>query len=240
VRPDYAAAYGRLYTHHWWWRSREEIIVECLMRLSPPGGFGEILDVGCGDGLFFPRLRRFGRPQGVEMDETLVTPRDRRQDPIHIGPFDATFAPGVRFGLILMLDVIEHVADDVGAVRHAVGLLAPGGVVVITVPAFQPLWTAHDELNRHRVRYTRRTFGRVAKSAGLRIHDARYLFQWTVPVKLLVRAKERVLGAADAPPSIPARWVNNLLFRLTRLEAATYGRLPLPFGSSLLVVGAAR
>src|SRR4029077_1835982 len=110
----------------------------------------------------------------------------------------------------------------------------------ITVPAFPALWTAHDDLNRHVVRYTRRTFARTAERAGLRIEGTRYLFQWLILPKLLVRAKERAFGARPHPPSVPPRWVNETLRGLTRLESATYGRLPLPFGSSLLVVGRPR
>lgn len=240
MRPEYAAAYRDLYTRHWWWRSREEIVVRWLRRLAPPAGFGCILDVGCGDGLFFERLREFGRPQGVEMDAGLVTELGRRRGPIHVGPFDDSFQPDLRFGLVVMLDVVEHFDDDVAGVRRAVELLAPAGLVLITVPAFPALWTAHDELNRHVVRYTRRTFARTAERAGLRIDRTRYLFQWMMLPKLLVRAKERVLGASPDPPSVPPRWVNETLRSLTRLESATYGKLPLPFGSSLLVVGRRR
>jgi len=53
VEPDYAAYYHHLYRYHWWWRAREAVIVAWLRRLVPAGGFGPILDVGCGDGLFF-------------------------------------------------------------------------------------------------------------------------------------------------------------------------------------------
>lgn len=240
MRADFAAVYGRLYAEHWWWRAREDVILGWLRRLAPASGFRNILDVGCGDGLFFDRLREFGEPWGVELDAGLVTDAGRRKGHIHVGPFDATFEPGVSFGLILMLDVVEHLADDVAAIRRALTLLAPGGLVIITVPAFRVLWTAHDDMNRHLVRYTRRTFARVAEQAAFRILHARYLFQWTFPAKLLVRLKEHMLTPAARPPALPPPWLNRALYRLTRLEEATWGRLPLPFGSSLLVVGVPR
>ncbi|HJQ85545.1 MAG TPA: class I SAM-dependent methyltransferase [Candidatus Binatia bacterium] len=240
MRPDYAVAYQRLYREHWWWRAREDLIVGWLRRLVPPGGFGPILDVGCGDALFFDRLRELGEPQGVEMDPSLVTDAGRRRGPIHVGSFDETFRPGTRFGLVLMLDVIEHFAADVESLRRALDLLAPGGTIVITIPAFPVLWTSHDVVNRHYTRYTRASFAAVAERAGLRVEHTRYLFQWTVPVKLAVRLKERLRPGPAPLPSVPAAPINRALYWLSRAEAASYGRLPLPFGSSLLVVGRQR
>jgi SAM-dependent methyltransferase len=237
VDREYATLYQDLYARHWWWRAREEAIVGWLARLVPPGGFGPILDVGCGDGLFFERLKAFGDPQGIEMDGLLVTDTGRGRGPIHLGPFDESFEPGLRFGLVLMLDVVEHLTDDVAGVRRALELLAPGGTVLITVPAFRALWTMHDEWNHHLTRYTRRSFTRVAGRAGLRIDHTRYLFQWTCPVKLAVRVKERLVRTRPPLPGVPPRWINRALYHLSRVELATYGRLPLPFGSSLLVVG---
>jgi SAM-dependent methyltransferase len=239
VQSDYAAIYHDLYARHWWWRAREEIILARLAHLAPPGGFGRILDVGCGDGLLLERLRAFGAPEGVEADASLVTDAGRRRGRIHVGPFDETFRPGTAFGLVLMLDVVEHFADDVAALRRARELLARGGVVLVTVPAFQALWTSHDVVNRHFRRYTRRSFGDAAARAGLRVDDARYLFQWMCPLKLAVRLKERLSPGPVELPGVPPPPVNRALLALSRVERRTYGRLPLPFGSSLLLVARA-
>lgn len=235
--PRYAAHYRRLYEEHWWWRARERVILAELERLRPPGGFGPILDVGCGDGLFLPRLAAFGDPEGVEPDAALLTDAGRRSGRIHVGPFDRTFQPDRRYGLILLLDVIEHVTDDRACLGHALALLAPAGAVVVTVPAFRVLWTAHDDVNHHVTRYTRRGFLRLAAEVGLRVDRVRYLFQFTAAAKLAARGKEALLGARPGLPAIPPPWANRLLDAAARLEERTLGRLPVPFGSSLLVVG---
>lgn len=232
----YAARYAHLYRHHWWWRARETIILDWLRRLRPPHGFGPILDVGCGDGLLFERLRDFGEPEGIEENPRLVTPEGRRHGPIHVGPFDASFAPARRYGLILLLDVLEH-TDDRTCLGRALALLAPGGRVLVTVPAFRTLWTAHDDLNQHRTRYTKATFARLATDTGLAIDAWEYLFQWTAVLKLGVRLKERLRPPTATPPAVPPRLVNGALRLAAQLERATWGRLPWPFGSSLLVVG---
>ena len=66
MREDYALAYRRLYQEHWWWRAREALLVRELSRLRLPPSGGRLLDVGCGDGLFFERLAEFGAVEGVE------------------------------------------------------------------------------------------------------------------------------------------------------------------------------
>jgi len=237
VEPGYAAYYRHLYEHHWWWRAREQIILAHLERLKPQGGFGPILDVGCGDGLFFEKLRALGEPEGVEEDASLVTPAGPARGPIHVGPFDDSFRPGRRYALVLLLDVLEHFRDDRACLRRAVDLLAPGGTVVITVPAFRALWTAHDDVNRHARRYTRVSLGRLAADSDLRIEHTEYLFQWTAVVKLAVRAKESVLGPGPELPPVPGRLVNGALRTAAVVEHALLHRLPVPFGSSLLAIG---
>lgn len=236
MQPEYALRYRELYEKHWWWRAREDLILETLDRLFPHGAPGPILDVGCGDGLFFDRLERLGPVDGIEMDPTGVTPGGRWAGRIWVQPFDESFEPGRRYALVLMLDVLEHFEDPLRALRRAMGLLAPEGALVLTVPAFRALWTSHDELNRHFTRYTRASLSELAGRAGARVEEARYFFVWTSPLKLAQRLKESVSRARPETPRIPPPWLNRALYRLSRLEHRALGRLPLPFGSSLLAI----
>ena len=203
------------------------------------GRGGAVLDVGCGDGLFFDRLQEFGDVWGVEPAADLVSPDGPHRARITVAPFDERFQPGRRYALILMLDVLEHMPEPVRALRHALSLLEPGGTFLATVPAFNVLWTTHDDINHHYTRYTRASFGRLAREAGLRVDSARYFFHWTFPAKLATRAAELVLRPTPASPRVPPAWANESLYRLSLLEQRTLGRLPLPFGSSLMVVGGA-
>ena len=233
----YGSRYRRLYRHHWWWRAREEMILRHLAFYRPAEGFGRILDIGCGDGLFFDRLAEMGEPEGVEPEAGLVSPDGPWAGKIHVRPFDGSFRPSRGFGLVLMLDVLEHLKDDRGALGHAVSLLAEGGILVATVPAFEALWTRHDDLNHHFRRYRRPAFRRLARDAGLRLEICRYFFHWLVPLKLAVRAKESLLPAPPRPPDLPSPWLNSLFHRISTVEQALGSRLPFPLGSSLLAVG---
>jgi 2-polyprenyl-3-methyl-5-hydroxy-6-metoxy-1,4-benzoquinol methylase len=237
VEREYGERYRDLFEKHWWWRARTEYIVETLRRLQGQAGWTNILDVGCGDALFFDRLAEFGEVEGVEPSWELVNPDSPYRVGIHICAFDESFQPGKKYSLILMLDVLEHLDRPAAALRHAVDLLVPGGTFVATVPAFMALWTNHDVLNHHRIRYTKGTLREQVKGTGLLIVEERYLYHWTVPVKLGVRAAERILRLKPKPPKAADGWMNRIFYQMSRLEQKTLSRLPMPFGSSLLLVG---
>jgi SAM-dependent methyltransferase len=238
VDAEYARHYRALYEHHWWWRAREAAILDVLRRYHPPNGWRRVLDVGCGDGLFFESLTEFAAAvDGVEPTSALVTDAGRKLGTIYEVPFDERFVPGHRYGLIVMLDVLEHLDRPGPALAQAMDLLDSGGTVVITVPAFHALWTRHDEVNHHRTRYTRSTFAQMAEGAALEIDWTEYCFHWTFPVKLMQRAIETFIPGQPRPPSIPVAPINHLLYLASRLEHTLLAPLRLPFGSSLLVVG---
>jgi SAM-dependent methyltransferase len=236
VDAEYGQQYRDLYQRHWWWRAREAALIDLLNDLRPAGGWGRILDVGCGDGLFFDRLLEMGEVEGIEPDAALVDSRGPHAARIHVCPFDSRFRPARPYSLILMLDTLEHLDDAVGALRYAASLLADGGRLVVTVPAFMLLWTTHDVLNHHRTRYTESTFRSTALEAGLRIDRACYWFQWTFVAKLATRLVERIRRPTPASPTIPAAWFNRFLYRISRMEQRGLAGLHPPFGSSLVVV----
>jgi SAM-dependent methyltransferase len=201
--PAYGQRYRELYLRHWWWRARERVVLAHLDRVRPKDGWRRALDVGCGDGLFFPALRDYAASvEGVEPDAALVSRSAREDGTIHVQPFDASFAPDRTFDLVLFLDVLEHLDDPGAAVAHAASLMDPGGTLLVTVPAFRHLWTTHDDLNHHRTRYTRGAL--VALLAPHFALDAvRYFFRWVHPVKLAQRAAEAVHRPEPTAPAVP-------------------------------------
>jgi len=228
--------YRDLYNRHWWWRARTEFIVETLKRYQPPQGWGNILDVGCGDALFFERLSQFGSVEGIEPDAEAINSSNRYFRQIYNQPFDSNFRPGKRYSLILMLDVIEHLADPAAALEHLTTLLEPAGLVIATVPAFRILWTNHDLLNHHVERYTKSALDQLLQQSGLRVLESRYFYHWTFGAKLVVRAYERMTHAAPAPASVPSHVLNEFFYWLSRLEQKTLSQLQMPFGSSLMAI----
>jgi 2-polyprenyl-3-methyl-5-hydroxy-6-metoxy-1,4-benzoquinol methylase len=237
VDPEFIQRYGDIYRRHWLWRAREELILETLSRLEPTGGWQRILDVGCGDGLFFDRLLQLGEVEGVEPAAEVVSADGPHRSRIHIGPFDESFRPGRRYRLVLMLDVLEHLADPAPALRRALELLEPGGTLLATVPAFNLLWISHDALSHHLRRYTRRSFRILAREAGLEIRAEHYFLHWVFAARLAIRMLEGLSRPAAEIPRVPPAWLNRTLYWATRLEQKALSPLCLPFGNSLLVVG---
>jgi len=232
----YAQEYRELYERHWWWRAREDLILALLEEHVGARRPVSILDVGCGDGLFFEKLERFGPVEGIEMDPSGLDAKGRWAARIRVGPFDRSFQPGRRYGVILMLDVLEHLPDPSAALARAMDLLEPDGTLLITVPAFRMLWTSHDVLNRHHTRYTRGQVRRLVEVAGGRVIESRYFFLFTTPVKLAVRMREMALGGEPTVPVVPPGWANRALYRVSRIEQRVFSRVPAPFGTSLYAV----
>jgi SAM-dependent methyltransferase len=204
--------------------------------LRPQGNWGPILDVGCGEGLFFDRLSKFGEVEGVETNPSLVTKDNRWKHQIHVSAFDATFQTNKQYSLILMLDVLEHFPNPTVCLRRSEELLDSTGSLLITVPAFSCLWTTHDDLNHHVSRFTKKSLAELISGTGLRIHAFRYFFHWMFPVKMLVHYKEMCFRTDPVIPKVPARNVNALLYRLSILEQMVFSTVSLPFGNSLLAV----
>ena len=232
----YTKEYRLLHESHFWWRAREDFVQDILRSLAKEQGFGPILDVGCGDGLGFDVWRRYGEPEGVEPDAGALSCLGRSKGLVHQVPFGPAFSPGKRYGLILMLDSLEHMPDCGAVLGRARELLAADGWLLITVPAFLWLWTSHDDLNEHVTRFTKKTLRAELEAAGFQVATLRYFYQWLVPCKLAARAREHLGKRATRPPSLPPRWLNRLAYGLSRLEWSTYGRTFQMCGSSLLAL----
>ena len=229
---DYAAAYPRLFREHWWWRSRERILLRIIGRMVEGIDQPRILDVGCGAGLFFDALEPFGHVEGVESDADAVAGSGRWRSRITVGELSESGDP---VDLALLLDVLEHVPDPAALLSTVKARLSPRGQVLVTVPAFQCLWTSHDVLNHHVRRYTARGLSEALAAAGLATVSTRYLFPSLVLPKLATRVAEALTEPAPQVPSIPPAPINGAIQSWLALEDALLGWLP--FGGSVMAVG---
>lgn len=236
VQAYYAQRYRSLWDGHWWWRSRESLLVATIRRLASGRSIGRLLDVGCGDALFFDALARFGEVDGLEPDAALLGP-SRWRERVRVGALGPDFRPERPYDLVLMLDVLEHIADDRAALAAAFEATRPGGSLLVTVPALPWLWSRHDEANAHHRRYRRRGLAELLGSAGFAVESVRYFFAWTV-VPMLVRrwAAPAGRGTADHDVTIPPHAINRALAAYSRAEHALGRMIPWPIGSSLLAV----
>lgn len=238
---DYERQTHRAEDRHWWYRGRRTVLEEAIAGLGLPGA-ARVLDAGCGSGRNMIELSRLGSVTGVELSETSVAlARQRDAGEVVSGSvLEMPFADD-SFDLAVSLDVIEHLEDDLGALRELRRTVAPGGALLVTVPAYQWLWSGHDEINHHHRRYTRRSLQRVAERAGWTQARTTYFNSLLLPVAILLRVLDRVNRAKTTESSldlwIPPAPVNWLLERPLALEAALIGRGGrIPAGLSLLAV----
>lgn len=237
---SYAQQYRDLWEHHWWWRARTAYVRDWVRWLAARRRLDHILDIGCGDGLMFEILDEFGQVQGLESDGRLLSPENPARRRIENVPFDANYQNRRQFDLILMLDVLEHIADDREAIAHVHNLLKPEGLALLTVPALPCLWSRHDVANQHYRRYTRRSLGRLLAGQGWQILKLEYFSLWTIAPMLLRRLLVPAGAPSDAEPSyvvrIPPLGINRLAEAACRVEQLVGRVVPLPLGSSCLVI----
>jgi SAM-dependent methyltransferase len=231
--PEFGQAYRRLHETHFWFRARARIIGGELARLRLPRP-ARILDVGCGDGLYFPLLEPFGEVLGIETDRSLVASDNPRRERIRSESLADPYWNGRQFDLVTALDVIEHIEDDRAALARIADLLPAGGLVLLTVPAFPALWDRHDEINHHYRRYTKSSLLR-ALPASLQLISQRYLFPSLFAPKWIVARLNR-RNARIVQHRAPPAWLNRLGEAWLVGEDRLFRSLGAPVGSSLLAV----
>jgi len=221
---------------HWWFRGRLAVILAVLRHALPPRRL-RLLELGCGTGNVLCALSEFGVVVGMEAHPDLLAVARRRGVEARAGtlPDDLVVEPGWA-DVVLMLDVLEHLDDDVAALVTAQRALGDDGVLVVTVPACQWLWTAHDVALGHRRRYTAAELRRAVERAGFSVTRVTYFNTVLFPIVALVRVWHRLRRHAEHDLRRPVASVNRVLASLFALERFLAPRVRLPFGSSLLLL----
>lgn len=225
---------------HWWYRGRRRVLAAELAALELEPGT-PVLDAGCGGGQTLDLLAEYGQPAGVDPDPASVEQARARG---HLA-FEASLPvlpfADEQFGAATCLDVIEHLDDDTAALAELRRVVVSGGALIVTVPAFQALWSAHDEANEHRRRYRASTLKAVAARSGWRVERTTYFNALLLPPTAVVRFARR-LRRADADDarsdlSLTPRSLDGALEMPLRAEAALLRHgARLPLGLSLLAV----
>jgi SAM-dependent methyltransferase len=227
---------------HWWYRGRRRVLAAQLERLPVPRG-AAILDAGCGSGRTMDELARLGPVSGFDLNPLGVeAARLRGHSDVHAAAVEDIPHEDGSFELITCLDVLEHTADDVRSLRELRRVARPGGLLVATVPAYQALWSDHDEANHHYRRYRRASLRRAAIAAGWEPVSFTYFNSILLPAAAAVRVAQRATRRRRASPShsqlhMTSHRIDRVLEIPMRLEAALIRLgLRLPAGLSLLAV----
>lgn len=225
--------------HHWWYRGRRRIIRAELDRVPLPPR-ARVLDAGCGSGRTLEELEPYGEVYGIELDpEAAEVARSRGVGEVEVGRLEELPWEDATFDLITCLDVIEHTPDDGVTLRELRRVCKPGGWLLVTVPAYQALWSLHDDANHHFRRYGRRTLRAAALDAGWQLRRMTSFNSLLLAPAAVVRLAQRRSSGDRYTPDIrlgPA-WLNAMLERPLHIEASWLARgRTLPAGLSLMAM----
>jgi SAM-dependent methyltransferase len=233
---------------HWWYRGRRRILLPLLERYLAGGG-RRILDIGSGSGAMLLLLRRFGTVRGTESDPDLVRHARSQGLDIVVQDFPRQIPEG-RFDVVTLFDVLEHLEDDRAALASIHGLLEPGGLLFITVPALPWLYSTYDEASGHYRRYDRNLLLGRLRETGFRLLHRTHFNTLLLPLAVAARmfrlrpgnrpppasTCERLAALQDQDLRIPSPPVNELLALIFGAETSWASGPGLPTGVSLLAV----
>lgn len=226
-------------SRHWWFRARRRLLIQILADRVPAGA--RLLDVGCGTGFFLEAAATRYAVQGLDPSSVAVTYCHQR-GLLNVVEGTAERLPGEDaggpFDVVCLLDVIEHLDDDVAAVREAARVTRPGGRLLLTVPAHQWLWSPHDEINHHRRRYSRAGLVGALSAAGWANIEAAHFNFLLLPLAMAGIAAERLRrGPLRARLAVPPAPLNRLLEGIFSAEGYLLRGARIrgfPFGLSLV------
>ena len=244
--PHYFPTLAAVEREHYWFAARREVVRDALRAAVPDLAQRALFDLGCGTG----GLLRFLGDSGIALagacdayPESLAIVRRLVEAPLLLVD-EGRFPPlGPGYGLVSLFDVLEHIDDDTGTLRHIFSILEPGGVLVLTVPAHPFLFDEMDELAHHRRRYRGSDLGHKLRAAGFEVRRLTHFMAPLVPlvaVRWLVRAVSRGRRSAERRRMelrvVPG--LNRLMRAVLALERPLVRAGRLPFGSSLIAVAA--
>jgi len=235
---------------HWWFATRTRTILALLDQYA--GADRErrkVLDVGAGAGNMMHQLAQYGDIVGLEYNpKPILVAHERGFDVRQGSATDMPFTDN-SFDIVALLDTVEHIVDETTVLRECWRVTKPGGIMVVTVPAFMWLWSHNDVLNQHERRYTVPELKKKLSAVGWQVPYGSYNFTSIFPLSaglILLRKLTRTAPDMASPhfdddayqvEMEPApSWLNSLLDALGKVEVALLRRMSLPFGTSIITI----
>jgi SAM-dependent methyltransferase len=234
---------------YWWYVARRKIILSFVTELlessdHEAGARPRLLDYGCGTGINLVYFARLAEVYGVDVSvQAIDLCRQRGIKHVSLIEPDQPLDAFGQFDLITMLDVLEHLADDRQALRQMMPLLKPGAGLLVTVPAYEFLWSGEDYVSGHQRRYTRRSLAETFHSSGYSVVKLTYFNTLLFPLQVVTILWRRLFQPRSMYTTNLApmpRRLNSLLTSGMSSEARFLRRVNFPFGGSLLGYGQIR
>ena len=223
---------------HWWFVARRKII-DALINKSNFANNISIFEVGCGNGANLKFLSSHGQVTAIEKNSAaLANAKNKNIGTILQGelPYGIPEEVGGNFDLIVMLDVLEHIDEDGACLRELRSTIKNNGKLLLTVPAYQNLWSYHDEIHQHKRRYSISQLSSLLKNNGWKINYISFFNMLLFPLAFLDRKYSSTLSKQDYKLNIPPTWLNWILKIIFSLEQYLIGTISFPFGLSIIVL----
>lgn len=243
MKLAYETRYLAIEETQWWCKARREMVLQLVLQIAPASS-ARILEIGCSGGVLLQQLRGrgYGELHGVDISEPAIRAAEARGcEDVKVMDAATLSFPDESFDLLIASDVLEHLDKPVDALREWRRVLAPAAKLIVFVPAFQFLWSSHDEANQHFRRYSAPELRTQLEAAGYQPERISY---WnaslTIPGILLKVAEllaRRSTRASDTGGLVqpPAPW-NQLLYRTIATENMLLRYTNFPFGTSVFAV----
>lgn len=223
---------------HWWHIAKRKMCLALIKKYLKEKN-AKILDIGCGTGKNLEEFNKFGQAFGIDNSpEAIKFCEDKRHlTNVTLGSAEKTGLKSLEFDLVSMLDVLEH-TNDIKTLKEAARILKKDGLLLITVPAYQFMWSNWDVVLHHRRRYTKGQVEELLKKAGFEVLKSTYLYSFLLfPVFIVRKIKNVVSGktySSDFKLGLPI--LGRILGSIADLERFIALRFKIPFGLSIVVL----
>ncbi len=243
MNPEEYEILSRVERDHWFYRGKRQIASQWIRELFPSAKEKIFVDLGCGTGCFVEQMIQKGYPmigvddhqESIDRARLLLGEKNFREGSAEAFPFQDN-----SVDLITMLDVLEHLKEDRVALDSMYRGLKGGGVLLITVPAFQFFWSDWDRSLHHFRRYTASSLLPLLKGAGFEISFWNYINVLAFPIVFCLRRWRDCFGGGEDPLDRPENKIPcgplNRILEWQFVTLAVQKLIRFPFGVSILVV----
>lgn len=223
---------------YWWFVARRNLVEEIVKLQASSCKDPKIFDVGCGTGANLAVFSEYGKSFGIDMASSAIKfCRSRGLNNLIISKVESLAYLSESFDIITALDVLEHIDDDVTAMKELYRVCKTGGTLLVTVPAYGFLWSEHDEALHHRRRYAAYELRNKLTLAGFDVERCTYFITFFFFPILFIRILQSIFKNSTQPKTSHVQLppvVNKLMISILGLEQWFLRFINLPFGVSIV------
>jgi len=225
---------------YFWFLSRNEILKKLIKSNTNIEKGDQVIDIGCGTGGFAKvLLNEEYDVTCLDTEELAIEYCQKRgiKNLFHGDLKSYISKSNQKFKAAFMLDVIEHIPDDQDVVNDVYKILEDDGYFIAAVPAFQWLWSKHDEIHMHYRRYNKTNFTKLFKNAGFKVEYVSYFNSFLFLPAVLKRFIDKATkNESNKPVDEVSTTINNIFYKIFKFEKNFLGNFSFPFGLSIILI----